>query len=191
MYNKFKVAIDVDNILNDLVEKTIKLYNSTYHASLSMKDIVEYDFYKCLPYNDALNLVKLFDQKELWESLTPRKDAQWGVKKLIDNGYDVCLATAAYPTNYAWKCEWLSQHFPFIPTKNIICIHNKGLLDVDVLIEDCMDNLLSGHLFERVCLDYLWNQNVHDEAYGIHRAYSWKDIVSIVDKIYNSKGDLN
>ena len=56
-------------------------------------------------------------------------------------------------------------------------------MKADVLIDDNIDNLLSGY-YGRVCLDYPWNRDVHDDIHDIFRAYNWDEIVGIVDKIY-------
>ena len=60
---------------------------------------------------------------------------------------------------------------------------DKSLLKADVLIDDCLDNLISSFA-ERVCLDHPWNQNeLKDYSYGIRRAYHWSDIVNIINDI--------
>ena len=77
------------------------------------------------------------------------------------------------------------KNFPFIDEKRIICIHNKSLLHVDVLVDDCAENLISTNpLVDRVLLDRPWNQSIHDDAYGIYRVHNWEEIVAQVDAIY-------
>ena len=182
--NKFIVAVDVDSIVNNLVERLIEVYNKKYDANFKLDDFNDYDFFKCLPYDDAQCLMDLLDEKKLWDSLSPRKGSQRGVKHFVDQGYEVYFATATTPVTFPWKVEWLKKYFGIVPEKNIICINNKGLLKADVLIDDNIDNLLSSQHYDRVCLDYPWNRNVHDEVYSIYRARSWDEIVDAVDKIY-------
>lgn len=190
MNKKFSVAIDVDCVLNNLMEKTIEMYNNLYGSNLKIDDFKEYDIFKCLPEKEAKRFVELFKVCDLWMSLTPIKNSQWGVKQLVDNGYEVYLATATHHINFAWKVDWLKSCFGMIPEENIICIHNKGLLKVNVLVDDCVDNLTSSLWYERVCLDWPWNRNVCDEAYGIHRAYNWLEIVDIINEIYDSENNV-
>ena len=60
---------------------------------------------------------------------------------------------------------------------------DKSLLNVDILVDDCMDQLTKS-ICERVVLDYPWNRNENkDMVYDIYRAYCWKDIVNIINKI--------
>ena len=105
--------------------------------------------------------------------------------ELRRRGYDVYVATATHHTNFNWKIDWFMKNFPFIDEKRIICIHNKSLLHVDVLVDDCAENLISTNpLVDRVLLDRPWNQGIHDDAYGIYRVHNWEEIVEQVDAIY-------
>ncbi len=40
------------------------------------------------------------------------------------------------PTSFADKYAWLREHFPFIPSSHIVFCGDKGVLDVDYLIDD-------------------------------------------------------
>ena len=177
------ICCDIDNILNNLTEKVIEFYNLKSGKNIQLSDITSYNFYNCLPQEDASNIVALFKEKSLWDALKPLANSQYGLKQLIKNGHQVYLATATDPINFEWKVEWVKQYYPFIPTDNIIRIIDKGLLKTDVIIDDCLDNLINSFA-ERVVLHYPWNQNdLKDYTYDINRAYNWNDIVNIINKI--------
>lgn len=177
------IVCDIDNILNNLAEKTIEMYNSRSNKNIQFSDIVSYNFYDCFPKEDADGIVSLFKDKSLWDSLKPLEGSQNGLKQLIKRGHQIYLATATDPVNFGWKLLWLKQYYPFIPEDNVIRIMDKSLLKADVLIDDCLDNLISSFA-ERVCLDYPWNHNeLKDYAYGIRRAYRWSDIINIINTI--------
>lgn len=177
------IMCDVDNILNSLAERTIEIYNSRNNKNIQVSDIVSYNFYDCLPKEDADGIVSLFKEKSLWDSLRPLEGSQNGLKQLIKKGHRVYLATATDPINFEWKMAWIKQYYPFIPDDNVIRIMDKSLLKCDVLIDDCLDNLISSST-ERVTLDYPWNHNeLKDYAYGIRRAYNWSDINNIINDI--------
>jgi 5'(3')-deoxyribonucleotidase len=177
------IAVDIDNVLNDLAEKTINLYNEISGNNIQMSDITTYDFNECVPPEDADAIVELFKKQELWDSLMPLTDSQAGLKTLVNMGHEIYLATATHPENFMWKVEWIKKYYPFINTDNIIRIINKGLLKCDVMIDDCLDNLIS-NMCNRICLDYPWNRQADKEfAYDIVRVYNWKDIVNIINKL--------
>ena len=177
------IVCDIDNLINNLAEKTIEIYNHRNNKNIQYSDIISYNFYDCLPREDADGIVSLFKEKSLWDSLKPLEGSQNGLKQLIKKGHQIYLATATDPINFEWKIAWLKQYFPFIPEDNVIRIMDKSLLKADILIEDCLDNLISS-FSERVILDYPWNHNeLKDYAYSIRRAYGWTDIVNIISTI--------
>lgn len=172
------IMCDIDGVLNDLIEKTLSIYNLENNKNIQMSDLDRYSFCDCLSEEDANGIINLFKRKDLWEYLSPMPDAQWGLKTLIDDGHEVYLATATHHENFSWKVNWIAKHYPFIDIHNIICIHNKGLLKCDVMIDDCIDNLIRSTC-KRIVIDHPWNQDEVQE-YNIHRAYNFVDVVDII-----------
>jgi 5'(3')-deoxyribonucleotidase len=177
------IMCDVDGILNDLVPKTLEMYNKQSGKNFTIDDINQYNFYDCLSKEDADGIVALFKDKSLWDSLKPLPGSQEGVRKLLEKGHKIYLATATAPYNFEWKISWLEHFFPFINTNNVIRIIDKSLLNADILIDDCLDHLTK-NICHRICLEWPWNHDKHkDYIYDIHRCYSWDDIVIAVNKI--------
>ena len=174
------ICIDIDGVLNDLIPKVIQLYNSRTGKDIKISNITKYNLHDCLPKEDANEIIALFSNEELWNSLEPPSDAQWGVKTLVNSGHKVYLATATDPINYYWKIQWIEKYYPFIDSKHVICIHNKGLLKCDVLIDDCLDNLAS-NICERIVINHPWNQDKEKRyVYDIYEANDFKDVVNII-----------
>ena len=177
------ITCDIDGCINDLVDKTLEMYNAEANKHIQVSDIVSYNFYDCLHREDAEGICKLFKRKELWDSLSPAHDSQAGLKTLIDRGHMVYLATSTDPCNFVYKMDWLERYFPFINLDNVIRIMDKSLLNTDVLIDDCLGNLTKS-ICERIVIDHYWNRDSSkDYAYDIHRAYDFKDVVNIIDDI--------
>lgn len=177
------IVCDIDNCINNLTEKAIELYNLHTNKNILLPNINTYNFYECLEKEDADGICNLFKKRELWDSLQPKFDSQWGLKFLLNQGHTIYLATSTLPENFPWKVEWVSHYFPFINPNNIICIQNKGLLKCDVMIDDCMDNLVS-NICERIIINHPWNQdNSKDYVYDIYRACNFKDVVNIINDI--------
>lgn len=177
------IMCDVDGVLNDLVEKTLELYNSRYNKNIQISEITTYNFFECLSYEDAQGIISLFKEKSLWDSLKPLAGAQNAIKQLIKREHQVYLATATDPINFEWKIEWLKQYFPFIPSDNVIRIMDKSLLKCDVLIDDNLDNLINVFC-DRIVLNQPWNQSqTKNYAYNIWRAYEWCEIPNIINNI--------
>ena len=177
------IVCDFDETLFPTLSKVIEIYNKRYDDTLSLDAITTYNLYESLPSQVADRLLELFTDKEVYDNLQPYKGSVKALQTLANNGYEIYIATATSSKNLEWKEQLLRRYFPFIPKENLIRIHNKKLLNVDVLIEDNMDTLVQTFA-ERVCFDQPWNRsNSKDSAYSISRAYCWDDIVNIIKEI--------
>lgn len=177
------IVCDIDNCLNDLMLKTIELYNTRYGKTLKLSDITAYNFSECLSQQEENDICALFQEKELWDSLQPLPDSQWGIETLMNMGHKVVFATATHECNLQWKCDWMAKYFPIKSTREIIRIQDKSLLRADVMIDDCMEHLTKSYC-ERICIDYEWNRdNRKDYVYDIHRVHNWKEIINVINDV--------
>lgn len=177
------ICVDIDDTINNLTEQTIALYNSRSGKNLHVSHITSYNFDECLPKEDVEVILELFKERALWDSLTPLTDAQWGIQTLLNLGHRVVFATATHECNFIWKCEWMTKYFPMISTNDIIRIKDKSLIRTDIMIDDCLKNLIHNQC-ERICLDNYWNRDSNkDYVYDIYRAHSWRDIIKFVNDI--------
>lgn len=177
------IACDLDCILNNLMDKTLEVYNTKSGKNIKMSDLITYNLHDCLNKDDADNIVNLWKNKSLWDSLSPIDGAKEGLQKLIDAGNRVYVVTATSPESFVWKMTWLKKYFPFFNTNNVIRMIDKSLFKCDILIEDCLEQLINHKLCHRVCLDYPWNQTVNDGVYDIRRCKNWKEILEAIKQI--------
>ena len=187
---KFTIVVDVDDVLNDLNRKTCEAFNRMYFTSMTEDDITSYDVYKCMQFEIANLYSALLYNNDVLKSLEPVEQSQWGIRYLVQQGFNVILATATKPSCFNTKVEWIKKNFPFIKTSDIVCVPSKNILKADVLIDDCPDQLISSLGCTRICFDKPWNKNMHDEVYDIHRAKTWEEIVSYVMNAYKSYQEL-
>lgn len=187
---KYRIALDCDDVLNNLNEVVCKVFNEENRTNLTEDTFTAYDIYKCLPFEVAEKYAALWKREDIWRSLAPVYHSQWGAKKLVDDGFDIYITTATHWENFPWKVEWLQSYFPFIDESRIICVRDKSILDVDVMIDDNLDNLIGNIRCNRVLLEKPWNKNAHDEVYGIKRCTNWDEIVVAVEEFYKQDEEL-
>ena len=58
------IVCDIDSVLNNLMERTLEMYNGQHQTNLKLSDITSYNFADCLSQDEADGLVELFKQKE-------------------------------------------------------------------------------------------------------------------------------
>lgn len=178
-----KIAIDFDETLFPTLEKILEIYNKRHGTNFELSKITTYNLYNSFESTVADELLELFVDKEVYDNLQPYKGAVRTVKTLVEQGNEVYIATATDVRNMEWKEELLQKHFSFIPKKNLIRIHDKALLNVDVLVEDNIDTL-KATFADRICFDQPWNQDEDaDYVYSISRIHHWGEITNIINDI--------
>lgn len=176
-------AIDVDNVLNNLQEAVITLFNERYNTHYTMEGFKDYNVENVLPMHEAIIMKKMYAEEGLYNLVKPIAGSQEALEKLINMGHQVYLVSDVIPKTYSEKTEWIRHFFPFIDEGHIVAMKHKHLLRCDVMIEDNLHNLLSGVHYNRICFDYPWNRSIRDYAYNIHRCNNWKQIMDAINKI--------
>ena len=178
-----RIAIDFDETLFPTLEKILDIYNKHHDSNIELSQITTYNLSDSLDADIADELLELFVDKSVYDCLQPYKGAVRSVKTLVEQGHEIYIVTSTDVRNMEWKEELLQKHFPFIPKKNLIRIHNKSLLSVDVLVEDKLDNLKSTFA-DRICFDQPWNQDEDaDYVYSISRIHHWGEINNVIQNI--------
>ena len=177
------IVCDCDNVLNNLQEVVVGLFNERYDANYTLNDFQTYDVTNSLPYNEAVVMTEMYSEYGLCDLVKPALGAQSGLEKLVNAGHQVYIVTHHPPKTYGEKVEWIKKYFPFINDDHIVCMKHKWLLKADIMIEDCVETLLAKPFYERILVDYPWNRHVRDYPYNIHRCTNWNEIVDVVNKI--------
>lgn len=177
------IAIDMDNVLCNLQEVAVNLFNKRYNTNYTLEDFTDYDVARNLPKNEAVLMKTMYGEHNLYSNIKPLPGAQNAIEKLINAGHQVYIVSDIIPKTYIEKVDWIKFYFPQIDEAHIIAMKHKYLLRCDVMIEDNLQNLLAKPYYERICFDYAWNRQVSDYAYGIHRVHSWNEILDVINKL--------
>lgn len=177
------IACDIDNVLNNLQEVVLDLFNERHGTHYTMDDFHDYNVENVLAVKEAIDMKKMYGDKKIYDHVKPMPGAQESLQKLSNDGHQVYLVTDALPQNYNEKIQWLHHFFPFIEDSHVVAMKHKHLFKCDLMIEDNAQNLLSGIYYYRVCMDYPWNRKVTDYVYDIHRCKNWNEIIDVVNKL--------
>ena len=182
-------CIDCDNVLCNLQEAVLGVFNAVYDKNYTLETFDKYSVSECMPKEDAINMIAIYNKSGIYDLVKPLQGAQNAIKKLIRAGHEVYIVTDAHPCILEEKSNWIKYTFPEIDDAHIICMKHKWLLKCDVMIEDNLDNLLNGHHYDRIVIDYPWNRT-HDEVYSVYRAFNWDDVLNAVNKINKTWRDV-
>lgn len=175
MNRKLRIGFDLDNVINNLAETLIEVYNRDANDNLTLDQITKYkidNFTK-----PGYKISDYLKDPALWMRVLPIYQSQEYLKILNDD-YDVRIISASHLGDMPTKYRWIKTYFPFIKREQIWTVFDKDWVNVDILVDDCLDNLTGDH--KKIVLNYPWN-NTDDKS--IYRAYSFADIFSIIKKI--------
>jgi 5'(3')-deoxyribonucleotidase len=140
MHRKPRIAIDMDEVLADTIDKLIELYKERHQHEVLLADMHGKEFRETLPLHLSGSVRPYINERGFFRDLKVMPGSQEVVKALTEN-YDVYIASAAMEFKYSLedKQAWLEEHFPFISWTNIIFCGHK-ILDVDIMIDDRIKN---------------------------------------------------
>lgn len=166
------IGIDIDNVLNNLTECVLRVYNEDSGDSLQLSDITQYGMENFVKEEYKADFYKYFLDKRVWKQVEVVKEAIPVIKEWYEQGHEIIFITTTWAENLPKKKSWLSKHFPFLDIQNCLyAVPKKQLIKCDVLIDDCMDNLLGGE-YTPICYNAPWNQN----DCRMFRADNWGDV---------------
>lgn len=177
------VCVDIDDTLCNLQEVVIGIFNKRYNTHYVLEDFHSFDIMEVLPIEEATKFKAIYGESGVYDLVKPFTGSQEGLRKLINDGHQVYLASHIVPETHSEKVAFIQRYYPFIDPSRIIAIKDKWLLRADILVEDNLDNLLVKPYSERVLMDRPWNQSTKDYVYGVRRCHNWNEIVAAVNKI--------
>lgn len=206
---KLRIAVDVDEVLADLMGPVIRWHNITYETNNCLEEFTNFNCgktWRCSTEETIARFEK-FMRTSHFDELLPVPDAIDGVEKLVFAGHELFAITARpafieEKTN-AWITKYFSNKFQKVyilnqyviqgtngPKKLDVCRSEK----IDCIIEDagetayeCAPHLPCGAiLFERP-----WNNNFPENS-RVKKVKTWPEIVDYFkiltrDEIFQTK----
>jgi 5'(3')-deoxyribonucleotidase len=176
------IAIDMDEVIADALAEHLLRYNRDYAdelaAPLTRASLHGRWIWDAVPATRVRALEAYMLSEDFFRVLPVMANAQRVLERL-QSCYAVYIATAAMevPSSFTPKFQWLAEHFPFIPTTNIVFCGAKSILRADFLIDDNPRQL---RLFEESEPSrregILFTSPANVAVTGFRRVDSWLDV---------------
>ena len=165
------IGIDCDNIICNTTESVLAQHYIDTGEKLTLDDIKTYyiENYISDDYKDDFHLI--FYKKEMWKRVKVIPHCVEVIKRLHDRGDSIYFVTSTEPLLDIRKC--------------LITTHCKQMIKCDLLIDDCIDNVLNAD-YVSILLDYPWNSTaIFDEAEydNIYRVFDWLQVEPMIEHI--------
>lgn len=182
-----RIGIDLDNVVVNTTAAVIEYLNERVPSlNLKMEDIKEYWMEKNLPEGYSLLVQEAFESKHMWKKVKMIKGAKKFIRQLREDGHEIYFVTSSLPENLRKKIKHLTRELAFYDEdyvwKHTINIHKKQLLNLDVLVDDCLDNLTGDRIYKSICFDYPWNRQAGFSE-DMDRCKDWTEIYETIRRI--------
>ena len=184
------IGIDVDNTCVNTSFCILEQHYADTGEKLTLDDIKSYyiENYVSDDYKDDFHLI--FYKKEMWKRVKVIPHCVEVIKRLHDRGEEIYFVTSTEPQNITKKARFLQRTFPFLDIrKRLITTHNKQMIKCDILVDDCIDNVINAD-YVSILMDYPWNSTaIFDEAEydNIYRVFDWLQVEPIIEYIEKVK----
>lgn len=167
---KLKIYIDIDNIFLNTNYHWLNDLNAQFNTSYEYSDITYWNWF---PDKFGKNYDFPLKQPRFWDKVNYYPNAINAVNNLVAQGHDCYFVTSSYVNqNLEAKIHKVLERVNLTEQK-VIIIHNKSLLRGDILIDDCIDQLIPFNGM-RICMTQPWN--CREKFSNIHYMFNWEDI---------------
>ena len=176
---RFRVGLDVDDVLLPCVELAVEWANRDYHFEppITMDEVKTWS--KSGTRTD-------FNRLDFFEAQTPLEGAKEFVRKLSKRA-EVFAVTAIKPIYMGIRSAQLTKFFPEIPEVNYIPAYRKDVVELDFLLDDGAHNILASNVKYPVLFRRPWNANMT----GTLAVNSYDEFLNLIDCIKESYMDNN
>lgn len=181
-----RIGIDIDDVLNNLTNCVLYVYNSDANDNLRLNDITEYDMKQFVKPEYQKNFFKYFIDKRVWALVKPNNVAFDLINKLHSEGHSIYFVTATHPLNIKNKYLWLNKYLKWDCWDSLVVTKDKTIITgLDILLDDNVSNL--GYQNENNTIFVLYSKpwNIHKEPLDVIRMDSWEwfeQLVNILSK---------
>lgn len=189
------IAVDIDEVLADLLTQYINFLNKEYKLSLSRIQFQGY--YTWATWQELKvekhKLFERFYKSNYFQNIEPIKEALENLK-VIKNNHKLFIVTSRPDYLKESTCSWIEKFFPNtfedIFFANYLLNKKKSevckTINSEIIIEDNIDyaNDCAINNINVIIISYPWNK--HSEHSKIHRVKSWRHVPLALKQIHLS-----
>lgn len=165
------IAVDMDEVLADIVPKLLDLYEERFGVRLT-----EAEFWGAKIYArpNARAIRDHLFEPGFFADLPVIEGAQEGIR-FLQQHYQVYIVTAAseFRNAMADKHDWLQAHFPSIHWKQMIFCGDKSVIGTDYMLDDHAFNL---ETFRGKGLLFTAYHNIEETRFP--RLNNWEEVIA-------------
>ena len=176
--SRLRVAVDMDEVIADALTRHLNLYNRATGENCTPELIRQVGLEAAIPPKYRAVFERLPHEDGFFENLGVIANSQRALQ-ILSSEFEVFITSAAMevPRSFDAKFRWLREHFPFIPTSNIVFCGDKEIIDADYLIDDRSRHFAR---FRGTGILFTAPHNAREDARL--RADNWEEVLAMLMK---------
>jgi 5'(3')-deoxyribonucleotidase len=170
------VAVDVDDVVLDLMNTWLSVYNLEFGDDLEREHIRDWDVSKFVKKEAKEAIYDYVADEDVFLASAPIVGALEGIQTLKKNGIRVIYVTANNPKNC--KETWLKDHGFLEDVKDFVHAHDKSLINAEFLVDDNFNNC-NTYKQCAILFNAPWNASFHYPF----RVNNWDEIVNMIFRL--------
>lgn len=142
--NKLIIAVDVDEVVADLLSEWLRIYNILWDDTLRPDKIRGWSLVEQVKPECGKRIYEILHNRTLYDHVKPIPGALEAIRWMRQRGHRVVFVSSCVAGSVDRKVAWLQKH-KFLPpgnsVKDFIAATDKSLIGADVLIDDHILNV--------------------------------------------------
>lgn len=151
------ILVDIDSTITNFGEILLLANNQLHNTNYRYTDITSYDWFD----RTFSNPWKPTEYQCFWNTVEVNSAAVTAIERWVRQGHQVYLVTASHFNNMlSYKIRKTLEAFnpELINKRNVIIAQDKSTIMGDVMIDDCIDNLVNFNNGAHICYAQPWNE---------------------------------
>jgi uncharacterized HAD superfamily protein len=187
------IAVDIDEVLAEFMDKLLEYHNDTYGTSFIKEDFISYDFWDVWggTREEAIVKVKDFFRSRYSDEIVTVEGSLKAIAELRKK-HTLTVVTSRYDSVIEHTHSWIKKHYPDSFNGVHFAHYDKNMskaaicrrLEADVIIDDTTATATEcSKIGMHVLLyDRPWNRKLLLQK-NMTRVYSWEDILREIERL--------
>lgn len=181
------VICDIDNVINNLTEAVVNRCNYDFNTNYSFESMINYGFWECMNIKKDSMYFLYFRNPLLWKTVNVLNLDMSSIDfiSILNNICELSFVSASTADMAMYKTEFMNKNFPQIKEESINYMHDKTIINCDIMIDDYIGNFSGNNYKQGILLTQPWNAHIDiSNRPNIYRVSTYAEIIEIVKKYH-------
>jgi 5'(3')-deoxyribonucleotidase len=178
MKSNIIITCDIDDVVLNLMNSWLKIYNKEFNDNLKPENITDWDISSFVKPEAKQRIYEYIENKDVFNNAIPIEGALDGISKLKEWGFRIVYVTANNPFNV--KQDWLKRNRFLTENIDFVQAYDKSLIHANYLLDDKFQNCQDFKYGQSWLFSQPWN---HKYYFG-NRINKWSEFINMIEKKY-------